>query len=69
MLEPTLKWTRSKSCSDNACVEVAWQDDRVLLRDAKNPERPFVAFSFGEWASFLNAIRAGRFAPKRSTPD
>ncbi len=55
MSEPTPKWTRSTFCADNACVEAAADgDDRILLRDSKNPEKAVLALSRCEWSAFLD---------------
>lgn len=63
MSKPTngLWWRRSSHCSSNACVEVAWTGDRVLLRDAKDPGRTPMEFTAAEWAAFVKGARSGEF--------
>jgi hypothetical protein len=63
MIKPTnrLRWLRSSHCSTNACVEVAWTGDHVLLRDTKNPEKTPMEFTADEWAAFVQGARSGEF--------
>jgi hypothetical protein len=57
MAEPTLEWTRSSRCADNACVEVAADGrERVAVRDSKNPEQPYLTFDRRDWNEFLDQI-------------
>ena len=66
MPKPTLSWTRSSFCADNACIEVARGEggDRIFLRDSKNPDLAYIDFSRAQWIAFLDDIRAGRFATR-----
>jgi Domain of unknown function (DUF397) len=54
-------WLRSSKCSANDCVEVAFVDDRVAVRDSKNRHGSVLVFAADEWRSFLDAARAGEF--------
>jgi hypothetical protein len=58
---PELKWVRSSLCASNACVEVAHAEDRVLLRDSKQPAVAPLEFTTAEWAAFLAGARGGEF--------
>ncbi|WP_229076429.1 DUF397 domain-containing protein [Actinoplanes sp. DH11] len=56
-----LAWTRSSSCADHACVEVAPVDaEFVAVRDSKNPEQPFLTFTREAWSQFQDDVVAGR---------
>lgn len=75
--DPGLVWRRSTYCTDATCVEVAWRkstysgnngcvevrhdDDRILLRDSKDPQGPVLSFTRREWDAFLAGIRGGEF--------
>jgi len=58
-----LVWRKSSASgpySDN-CVEVAEVDDRVLVRDSKNPDGPVLQFTRDQWATFVGATKAGEY--------
>jgi hypothetical protein len=42
-------------------VEVAFADDFVLVRDAKDPTGPVLRFTHSEWSAFARAMRDGEF--------
>lgn len=53
-----IRWVRSSRCSNGACVEVAVEDGRVLVRDSKlGEESPVLAFSPSDWRTFLATAR------------
>ncbi|MGW6604046.1 DUF397 domain-containing protein [Streptomyces sp. NPDC055036] len=57
-------WRKSSySNGDGAeCVEVAdGLIDIVPVRDSKNPHGPVLAFSTGDWSSFVSAVKRGEF--------
>ncbi len=57
-----LRWRKSsRSNSKGHCVEVAFADQVVMTRDSKHRDGGVLAFSQGDWTSFLEAIRADRF--------
>ncbi|WP_344967235.1 DUF397 domain-containing protein [Streptosporangium fragile] len=44
------------------CVEVAQSLPGVVaVRDSKNPTGPALAFTPGEWRTFLDAVKSGHF--------
>lgn len=60
-------WRKAKRChANNTCVEVAavrhplsgwaW----VLIRDAKQPEGPRLAFIHRDWADLVRRLKEGR---------
>lgn len=60
---PTSTWRRSTFCADSTCVEVAWTQNQVLVRDAKNPAGPSLAFDETVWQQFIRGIKSGDFEP------
>jgi hypothetical protein len=54
-------WHKSTLSGANGCVEVALVDDRVAVRDSKNPAGPVLVFSQREWLAFMGGVRAGEF--------
>jgi len=66
MDSPELVWRKSSYCgSYNNCVEIAWrqgaEDITILVRDSKFPGREPLVFTPGEWAAFLDRVKAGEF--------
>jgi hypothetical protein len=50
-------WHRSSySSGDGNCVEVAWPDQDVAVRDSKQPTGPTLAFPTSNWQTFLNHV-------------
>ncbi|GAA2773827.1 DUF397 domain-containing protein [Nonomuraea dietziae] len=55
-------WRKSSfSNISGECVEVAWTDGGVLVRDSKQPEGHVLSFTRAEWAAFLARVRHGEF--------
>ena len=57
------KWrksNRSGPYSDN-CVEVAFVDDAIAVRDSKDPKGPVLLFTQGEWDAFVGGAKDGEF--------
>jgi hypothetical protein len=54
------KSSRSGPYSDN-CVEVAFVDSAVALRDSKDPTGPILLFTPEEWLAFVGGTRDGEF--------
>jgi hypothetical protein len=59
--DDTKKWHRSSYCADTACVEVAEDGDRILMRDSKDTSRPHLGFARSDWQQFVHEVRSGRF--------
>lgn len=54
------KSTRSGPNCDN-CVEVAFVDGAVAVRDSKDPEGPVLIFTPAEWDAFVGGAKDGEF--------
>jgi hypothetical protein len=56
------KWFKSsKSSANGQCVEVAFVDGQVAVRDSKNPTGPELVFTAAEWHAFVGGVAAGEF--------
>jgi hypothetical protein len=55
-----LKSSRSGPACDN-CVEVAFVDDAIVVRDSKNPDGPALIFTSAEWDAFVGGAKDGEF--------
>jgi hypothetical protein len=54
------KSTRSGPWTDN-CVEVAFVDGTIAVRDSKNPGGPVLVFTSAEWDAFVDGAKDGEF--------
>jgi hypothetical protein len=54
------KSTRSGPLTDN-CVEVAFIDGSVAVRDSKDPQGPVLFFNADEWDAFVGGAKDGEF--------
>jgi hypothetical protein len=54
------KSSRSGPFTDN-CVEVAFVDDAIAVRDSKNPTGPVLIFTASEWDAFVDGAKDGEF--------
>lgn len=54
------KSTRSGPNCDN-CVEVAFVDGAVAVRDSKDPDGPVLIFTPAEWDAFVGGAKDGEF--------
>jgi Domain of unknown function (DUF397) len=55
-----LKSSRSGSNSDD-CVEVAFVDEAIAVRDSKSPAGPALIFTAAEWDAFVGGAKDGEF--------
>jgi uncharacterized protein DUF397 len=56
--------SRGKICNrtgPNGCVEVAFVDGQVAVRDSKHKQGPVLTFTSMEWRTFLRGVRDGDF--------
>lgn len=58
-----VSWFKSSySSGQTACVEAAWlRNDRIGVRDSKNPAGPALVFASDVWGSFTAALRREPF--------
>jgi hypothetical protein len=45
----------------DSCVEVAFVDEAIAVRDSKNPQGPALIFTAAEWDAFVGGARDGEF--------
>ena len=55
------EWRKSRHSGVSNCVEVAFVEDQVAVRDSKDPGGPVLVFSVLEWRAFIQAVRDGDF--------
>ncbi|GIJ47208.1 DUF397 domain-containing protein [Virgisporangium aliadipatigenens] len=54
------KSSRSGPYSDN-CVEIAFVDGAIAMRDSKHPTGPVLVFTPAEWDAFVEGAKDGEF--------
>jgi hypothetical protein len=55
------KASRSNGSGGNNCVEVAFLDTGVAVRDSKNRTGPALMFTKAEWIAFVGSAKDGEF--------
>ena len=55
------KASRSNGTGGNNCVEVAFLDTGVAVRDSKNRSGPALMFTQAEWTAFVDSAKDGEF--------
>jgi hypothetical protein len=58
-------WRKSARSGNNGCIEVAFVEDRVAVRDSKDRSGPVLVFTAHEWEAFVGGVRTGEFALRR----
>jgi hypothetical protein len=53
-----LIWRKSSFSESVNCVEVAIQEELVLIRDSKNRNGGMLSISFSAWREFLQMVRS-----------
>ena len=56
-----VEWRKASHSAKENCIEVAFVDEKVALRDSKDRQGPVLFFTPAEWQSFLDSVRAGEF--------
>jgi Domain of unknown function (DUF397) len=60
-------WRKSMHSNTNGCVEVAFVDNHVALRDSKDRDGPVLCFTPVEWKAFISGVRDREFdLPRQS---
>jgi hypothetical protein len=54
-------WRKSSHSVGGNCVEVAFVDHHVAVRDSKNRNGLVIMFTPDEWDAFLSGVRDGEF--------
>ena len=54
-------WVKSTRSGSYGCVEVAFVDGQVGVRDSKDREAPVLLFTANEWEAFIGGARDGEF--------
>jgi hypothetical protein len=57
----TASWRKSSWSNANGCVEVAFVQGQVAVRDSKQHGGPVLVFTAHEWEAFLSGVRDGEF--------
>lgn len=55
------EWHKSTRSGTDQCVEVAFVDDVIAVRDSKNREGAVLCFTRSEWAAFVGGTKDGEF--------
>jgi Domain of unknown function (DUF397) len=55
-------WRKSTYSANGTCVEVAFVDDFVAIRDSKDQLGPALLFTLSEWTAFTKGISEGQFS-------
>jgi hypothetical protein len=58
-------WRKSTRSGTNGCVEVAFVEDKVAVRDSTDRSGPVLLFTAHEWEAFIGGARDGEFALPR----
>jgi hypothetical protein len=54
-------WVKSTSSGSYGCVEVAFINGQVGVRDSKDRQGPVLVFTAREWEAFIGGARDGEF--------
>ena len=56
-------WRKSTASGPNCdnCVEVAFVDEAIAVRDSKSPDGPVLIFTQAEWDAFVGGAKDGEF--------
>lgn len=56
-------WRKSSRSGPNCdnCVEVAYVDGAIAVRDSKDPAGPALLFTQAEWDAFVGGAKDGEF--------
>jgi Domain of unknown function (DUF397) len=53
------EWRKSSRSTVSNCVEIAFIDGNIAVRNSNHPDGPILAFTFGEWDAFIEGVRSG----------
>ncbi|MCX4976255.1 DUF397 domain-containing protein [Streptomyces sp. NBC_00620] len=56
------QWRKARASQGNGeCVEVAFVEEAVAMRDSKDPSGPVLLFTPAKWSAFTGGVQAGEF--------
>jgi Domain of unknown function (DUF397) len=53
-------WHKSARSGENGCVEVAFVEGQVAVRDSKDQGGPMLVFTRAEWKAFIGGVLDGQ---------
>jgi hypothetical protein len=62
-------WRKSSRSESNGCLEVAFLDGQIAVRDSKDRSGPVLQFTDREWEAFLAGVRQGEFDAPAGLPN
>jgi hypothetical protein len=65
----SLRWRKSRRSAQGNCVEVAWHDGRVLVRDTQDHIGPVLRFSLAAWRRFAGQVKRPLASGPAEGPD
>jgi hypothetical protein len=54
-------WRKSSKCATSECIEIAREQDMILVRDSKSPQTPPFRYTMEEFRAFIDGAKAGEF--------
>jgi Domain of unknown function (DUF397) len=54
-------WFKADASNDEGCVEIAFLDGKVGVRDTKDRSKPPHVFTVHEWQCFVSGVKNGEF--------
>ena len=61
MFETHTSWRTASVCHTGSCVQVAFFEDSVMVRDSKDPNGPRLVITPADWRSFLDGVKKDEF--------
>jgi hypothetical protein len=55
------KWKKSSHSQSGSCVEVAFVDGAIAVRDSRDRGGPTLIYTPAEWEAFLGGVKDGEF--------
>jgi hypothetical protein len=63
MTNDAIQWRTSTKSGGSNCVQVAFVDEEILVRDSKDEGGSTLRFNSAEWHAFTAGVIAGEFDP------
>jgi hypothetical protein len=67
--QTNITWRKSRTSGGGNCVEVAFADESVLVRNSRDLLGSVLSFSRQEWMAFLEGASKGEFTPDPASDD